>query len=42
MMKNISLSEYLKEYNNNYFFNNPKKNSRYPNLGFCIFKTGKI
>ena len=41
MMKNISLSEYLKEYNTNYIFNNTKKNNKFPNLGFCIFKTGK-
>ena len=41
MMKNITLSEYLKEYNTNFIFNNPKKVNNFPNLGFCIFKTGK-
>ena len=42
LMKNMSLSEYIKENKSNLIFKNGnKKNGKSPNLGFCIFKTGK-
>jgi len=42
LMKNMSLSEFIKENKSNLIFKNGnKKNGKSPNLGFCIFKTGK-
>ena len=42
LMKNMTLSEYIKENKSNLIFKNGnKKNGKSPNLGFCIFKTGK-
>ena len=42
LMKNLSLKEYIKETKSNLIFKNgSKKKNKTPNLGFCIFKTGK-
>ena len=42
LMKNMNLCEYIKEYKSNIIFKNSlKKRGKSPNLGFCIFKTGK-
>jgi hypothetical protein len=41
LMKNMSLSEYIKENKSNLIFKNGSKKKGTPNLGFCIFKTGK-
>ena len=42
LMKNMSLSKYIKENKSNLIFRNEsKKKGKTPNLGFCIFKTGK-
>ena len=41
LMKNKTLSEYFKENKSNLIFKNESKKKSTPNLGFCIFKTGK-
>ena len=42
LMKNMSLSCYIRENKSNLVFRNENKRKRKsPNLGFCIFKTGK-
>lgn len=41
LMKNMTLSEYFKENKSNLIFKNSLKKKVTPNLGFCIFKTGK-
>jgi len=41
LMKNMTLSEYFKENKSNLIFKNGLKKKVTPNLGFCIFKTGK-
>ena len=42
LMKNMNLCEYIKENKSNVIFKNHlKKKGKTPNLGFCIFKTGK-
>ena len=41
LMKNLSLKEYIKETKSNLIFKNGSKKNKTPNLGFCIFKTGK-
>ena len=42
LMKNITFSEYIKETKSNLIFKiNSRKKGKSPNLGFCIFKTGK-
>ena len=41
-MKNMSFSEYIKDSKSNLIFKiNSRKKGKTPNLGFCIFKTGK-
>ena len=42
LMKNLTFSEYIKETKSNLIFKiNSRKKGKTPNLGFCIFKTGK-
>ena len=42
LMKNLTFSEYIKEAKSNLIFKiNSRKKGKTPNLGFCIFKTGK-
>ena len=42
LMKNMNLSKYISETKSNLIFKNgSKKKGKTPNLGFCIFKTGK-
>ena len=42
LMKNMSLTKYIRENKSNLIFkNSSKKKGKTPNLGFCIFKTGK-
>ena len=42
LMKNMSLSKFIRENKSNIIFkNSSKKKGKTPNLGFCIFKTGK-